>query len=169
MGFHIFKNRLIANIDWNGKKPESGFPYTFGKDAMAGGKPMGAITEFTLHTPFSLRAIQDKVTSQSGVLDPESPTGYRKWDAGKQSMEVFQPDTPKPDLFGVPVMTLVGFYDPDQSGEPFAFPLIYPALYGTGATPFPRNPTQALPRPPADHLLAPSHECHWAQLPVPAP
>ena len=134
-GFHIFKRRLIANIDWNGKKPESGFPYTFGKDAMAGGKPMGAITEFTLHTPFSLRAIQDKVSSQSGVLDPQSPTGYRKWNAESQAMEVFKPDTPKPDLFGVPVMTLVGFYDPVQNAESMTS-FIYPALYGNWGNAF---------------------------------
>ncbi len=134
-GFHIFKKRLIANVDWNGKKPEEGFPYGFGKDAMAGGSPMGAITEFTLHTPFSLREIQEKISSQSGILDPQSPTGYRKWDAGKQSMEVFQPDTPKPDLFGVPVMTLVGFYDPDQSGKPMPS-FIYPALYGNWGNAF---------------------------------
>ena len=133
-GFHIFKNRLIGNLDWNGKKPESGLPYSFGKDAMAGGKPLGAISEFTLHTPFSLRAIQDKVTAQSGVLDPKSPTGYRKWNPEKQSMEVFETTTPKPDLFGVSVMTLVGFYDPDQSDPMPSF--IYPALYGNWGNAF---------------------------------
>lgn len=133
-GYHIFKRRLIANLDWNGKKPDSPFPYRFGKDAMAGGKPLGGIGEFTLHTPFSLRAIQDNLASQSGVLDPESPTGYRKWNSEKQALEVFEAPTPKPDLFGVPVMTLVGFYDPVQTDSMPTF--IYPALYGNWGNAF---------------------------------
>ncbi|MDE0820735.1 MAG: M66 family metalloprotease [Opitutales bacterium] len=133
-GYHLFKHRLIANLDWNGKRPKSGLPYGFGRDAMAGGKPMGVVSEFTLHTPFSLRAIQDKVGSQSGVLDSSSPTGYRKWNSEKQAMEAFNASTPKPDLFGVQVMTLVGFYDPVQPNGMHTF--IYPALYGNWGNAF---------------------------------
>jgi hypothetical protein len=127
-GYNLFKNRFIANIDWNGKRPETEFPYGFGHDAMAGGKPMGGVSVFTLHTPFSLRLIQENVGSQSGVLDPSSPTGYRKWNQEKQTMEVFDSGTPKPNQFGIPVMTLLGMYDPELSSEMTHF--IYPALYG---------------------------------------
>ena len=127
-GYNLFKNRLLANIDWNGKRPDTEFPYGFGRDAMAGGKPMGGVSLFTLHTPFSLRLIQDKVGSQSGVLDLESPTGYRKWNQEKQALEVFESKTPKPQKVGVRVMTLLGMYDPQQSPDMTHF--IYPALYG---------------------------------------
>jgi hypothetical protein len=128
-GYNLFKNRFIGNLAWNGKAPEQGdFPYRFGHDAMAGGKPMGTVSEFTLYTPFSLNMIQEKVSAESGVLDESSSTGYRKWDAEKQAMTVFEPGTPKPDRVGVPVMTLLGMYDPVQPSDNESF--IYPALYG---------------------------------------
>jgi hypothetical protein len=95
---------------------------------MAGGKPMGRVSVFTLHTPFSLNMIQQKVGGESGVLDPGSPTGYRKWDAKKQMMVVSEVSSPKPDRIGVPVVTLVGMYDPIQPSDMPSF--IYPALYG---------------------------------------
>lgn len=128
-GYNLFKNRFVANIAWNGKRPEnSDFPYVFGHDAMAGGKPMGTVSKFTLHTPFSLKMIQDKVGSQSGILDTTSPTGYRKWDPETKSLVVHETEFPKPDKTGVPVMTLLGMYDPVQPSERESF--IYPALYG---------------------------------------
>lgn len=127
-GFHLFKHRLIGNLDWNGKRSESKLPYTFGKDAMAGGAPMGPVSVFTLHTPFSLMLIQDKITEQSGVLAPEQSSGYARWDAKKQALVPSTVDTPRPDKIGIPVVTLVGFYDPDPKHEMPSF--IYPALYG---------------------------------------
>ena len=127
-GYNLFKNRLIGNLSWNDKRPEGDFPYGFGSDAMAGGKPMGKISMFTLYTPFSLNMIQNKVGGESGILDPNSPTGYRKWDAKKQSMVVSKVNSPKPDRIGIPVMTLLGMYDPIQPSEMPSF--IYPALYG---------------------------------------
>ncbi len=127
-GYSLFKNRLIGNLSWNGKRPEGDFPYGFGSDAMAGGKPMGSVSVFTLHTPFSLNMIQQKVGGESGVLDLDSATGYRKWDAKKQLMVVSKVDTPKPNQIGVPVVTLVGMYDPIQPSDMPSF--IYPALYG---------------------------------------
>ena len=128
-GYNLFKNRFIANIAWNGKtNSEESFPYSFGHDAMAGGKPMGAVSRFTLHTPFSLNMIQEKVGKESGILDPSSPTGYRKWDSEKQEMVISKVGSPKPDRVGVPVMTLLGIYDPVQPSDNESF--IYPALYG---------------------------------------
>lgn len=127
-GYNLFKDRLIGNVSWNGKRPGGDFPYGFGFDAMAGGKPLGEVSVFTLHTPFSLNMIQQKVGEQSGVLDPDSPTGYRKWNAQKQEMVVSKVDSPKPDQIGVPVVTLLGMYDPIQPSELPSF--IYPALYG---------------------------------------
>jgi hypothetical protein len=133
-GFNQFKHRLIGNLNWNGAPADSNLPYSFGKDAMAGGAPMGPISQFTLHTPFSLMTIQEKVTDQSGVLDSESPTGYSRWNAAKQSLVAAEVETPRPDKVGVPVATLVGFYDPEP---PHALPsFIYPALYGNWGTVF---------------------------------
>ena len=144
-GYHLFKNRLIANIAWNGNRPETGdFPYGFGHDAMAGGKPMGTVTKFTLHTPFSLNMIQQKVGAESGVLDASSATGYKKWDEQEQKMKVAEVASPKPDRIGVPVMTLLGMYDPVQPSESPSF--IYPALYGNWGNVFsPETITQSDP------------------------
>jgi len=127
-GFNQFKHRLIGNLDWNGKRSESKQTYPWGKDAMAGGKPMGPVSVFTLHTPFSLMLIQDKITAQSGILAPDHETGYARWDAKKQSLVTATVETPKPDKIGIPVVTLVGMYDPDPKHELTSF--IYPALYG---------------------------------------
>ncbi len=127
-GFHQFKHRFIGNLNWNGPTNTGRFPYEFGKDAMAGGAPMGPISEFTLHTPYSLMEIQQKISDQSGSLSQESPTGYVKWDAEKQSMVTAEVETPKPDKTGINVVTLVGFYDPKERHDLPSF--IYPALYG---------------------------------------
>ncbi len=127
-GFDLFKHRLIGNLSWNGKPSDSNLPYAFGKDAMAGGSPMGPISVFTLHTPFSLMLMQQKITEQSGVLAPEHPSGYARWDAEKQALVPAKVDTPRPDKTGIPVVTLVGFYDPEPKHELTSF--IYPALYG---------------------------------------
>jgi hypothetical protein len=127
-GFNQFKHRLIGNLNWNGKRSGTKSAYPFGKDAMAGGAPMGSVSVFTLHTPFSLMLIQDKITSQSGVIDLDSTTGYTRWDGKKQSLVPSAVKTPKPDKTGIPVVTLVGVYDPDSKHELPSF--IYPALYG---------------------------------------
>ncbi|MDC0278620.1 M66 family metalloprotease [bacterium] len=133
-GYNIFKNRFIGNLDWNGKRPDAEFPYGFGKDAMAGGKPLGAVSVFTHHTPFSLKMIQDKVGSESGVLSDNSPSGYQNWDSQRQTMVDMEVEYPKPDRIGVPVMTLLGMYDPIQPSERQSF--IYPALYGNWGNAF---------------------------------
>ncbi len=125
-GYNMFKHRLIANIDWNRGKGTAEMPYAYGTDAMASGRPMGPLSVFTLHTPYALKLIQAKVASQSGILDADSPTGYKKWNQDKQALENWKVETPKPDKFGVPVMTLVGFYDPQHKLTSY----IYPALYG---------------------------------------
>lgn len=101
---------------------------------------MGKISVFTLYTPFSLNMIQQKVGSESGVLDLSSPTGYRKWDAQKQELIVSKVRSPKPDRVGVPVMTLVGMYDPIQPSEMQSF--IYPALYGNWGNVFSPDTTR---------------------------
>ncbi|MDX1565981.1 MAG: M66 family metalloprotease, partial [Phycisphaeraceae bacterium] len=125
-GYHLFKHRLIANVDWNRGKGTDKFPYEFGRDAMASGRPMGPLSVFTLHTPYALKLIQAKITAQSGVLDAASPTGYKKWDAEKQALVESFVGLPRPDRIGAAVVTLVGFYDPQHKLTTY----IYPALYG---------------------------------------
>jgi hypothetical protein len=146
-GFNLFKHRLIGNLDWNGARPEKKEKqtYAYGRDAMAGGQPMGPISVFTLHTPFSLMQIQEKITAQSGVLASESPSGYRRWDAQRQMMVDWEVGTPKPDQSGVPVVTLVGFYDPDPKHPLPSF--IYPALYGNWGNVF--TPATLMAKDPA--------------------
>ena len=127
-GYNLFKHRLVANVAWNGAAGDSDTPYPFGKDAMAGGAPMANTSVFTHHTPYSLKLIQANITAQSGVLDSASPTGYSRWDPASQTMIKLDAATPKPDNVGVPVMTLVGVYDPKPDHAFTTY--IYPALYG---------------------------------------
>ncbi len=127
-GYNLFKHRLVANVAWNGGAVEGDIPYLFGRDAMAGGAPMGPTSVFTHHTPYSLKLIQANITAQSGVLDSASSTGYSRWDPDSQRMVELDAPTPKPDKIGVPVMTLVGVYDPEPEHALTSY--IYPALHG---------------------------------------
>ena len=125
---------------------ESFLGHEFGKDAMAGGGgPMyPSIMDFTMHTPYMLYRIQNgEGTGNQGKgkglelganWDKNSETGLVKWDAECKCMKPWSvtplddfSDLPrKPIEQGVPVATLVGFYDPQSTLKTY----IYPALHG---------------------------------------
>jgi ToxR activated gene A lipoprotein domain len=85
--------------------------------------------------------IQNNLTAQSGILDATSASGYTSWNASTQTLVDKVVGTPKPDQSGVPVMTLLGYYDPQAAMNGFndhvnggkKFPndngFIVPALY----------------------------------------
>ena len=116
---------------------------SFGLDAMAGGAPLSGFNRFTLYTPNSAAIIQRFLESKA-VFDASSPTGFSKWNDSTARMEPYQHRVEmtgagkdpkenaergsdrKPVAFGVPVVTLIGYYDPD--GEKLSY--IYPALHG---------------------------------------
>lgn len=116
---------------------------SFGLDAMAGGSPFSGFNRFTLYTPNTAAIIQ-RFLEGKAVFDASSPTGFSKWNPGTARMEPYRhrvlngatgkepkDDTErgeerKPLLHGVPVVTLIGYYDP--AGEKRTY--IYPALHG---------------------------------------
>ena len=129
------------------KCQESFLGHQFGKDAMAGGGgPMyPSISYFTMHTPYVLYRIQNgDGTGKKGegiglekyaTWDKTSPTGLIKWDTECNCMKPWsvtpeedETDYPrKPVNIGIPVTTLVGFYDPELTMRTY----IYPALHGS--------------------------------------
>jgi hypothetical protein len=154
-GYDIFRQRFIGTVYWQTpattasidtnsttyKKEAYAGKYTWNTDAMGGGGTSGNISVFTQHTGYSTFLIQNNLVGSSGVLDASSATGYKFWNATTQTMTDKVVGTPKPDQMGVPVMTLLGYYDPQLAMNGFndhvaggkKFPndngFIFPALY----------------------------------------
>ena len=146
-GYMSHRKRMRANIHWwRGKNDGmSGQPvlddtYSFGTDAMAGGHYSSSLSSYTHYTGYSTKIkIQDHF--DRAMWSEKSPTGYVKWNAATKKMEEHSPSVPtnqavnwfnsvdgkflRPRLFGVPVVTLLGGYDPDTGKA-----LMYPALRG---------------------------------------
>ncbi len=96
-GWDADKNRLIPNFSpiRSGKETclegQCQSPFdgrTFGTDAMAGGAPLSGFNRFTLYTPNTAAIIQQFFESKA-VFDANSPTGFRKWNAGTGQMEPY--------------------------------------------------------------------------------
>ena len=139
--FDTFLDRYVANLRWlddakdvtNPEAQKDGLsvaPYkglfSYNKDSMGSGDPSQSLfSRYTFYTPYSSYLIQENL-KVSGMLDPNSPTGYSYWDENEQKYKTKVVDYPKPDKFGIKVMTLLGFYDPEGKLPTY----IYPALYG---------------------------------------
>lgn len=134
-GYNGYLNRMIGNVDWTSPAnnvtiddvvtPPFKNLYSFGLDAMAGGYPMGKLSTLTHHTGYSAKLIQSSFVN-TPVLRKESATGYAIWDNTRKLMVDYASTHAKPTQFGVPVVTLIGYYDP-LGKLPST---IYPALYG---------------------------------------
>lgn len=145
-GYIAYRKRMRANLHWTRGKTDgmSGMPiyadsYSFGTDAMSGGHYASALSNYTHYTGYSTKVrIQPSLDRPMWAAD--SNTGYRKWNATTRKMEDFQPKVPtsnnvwynstdgnylKPRLFGVPVFTILGGYDPVTNAA-----VLYPALRG---------------------------------------
>lgn len=61
----------------------------FNHDAMAGGWASSPLSAYTLHTPYSLKHIQDHLESKA-VFAKDSGTGFRKWNPETKTMEEFE-------------------------------------------------------------------------------
>ena len=147
-GYIGYRKRMRANLHWSRAKDAGlwGMPvfentYSFASDAMSGGHYASALSDYTHYTGFSTQTkIQPSLDKP--VLTPGSVTGYTKWNASTRAMESFAPEVPAnrptdqptvwynsasgkflaPLLQGVPVITLLGGYDPETDKA-----LIYPA------------------------------------------
>ncbi len=146
-GYIAFRNKMRGNLNWTATNlgdGSNGVPnflnkYAYGWDAMSGGATASNISKYTHYTGYSTY-LKIQPAFDRYVWDKNSPTGYKKWNATTRLMEVAQPKVPnsgnvwynsadgnylKPRLFGVPVYTILGGYDPvNQIG------LIYPAAKG---------------------------------------
>ncbi|MCU4582976.1 ricin-type beta-trefoil lectin domain protein [Acinetobacter gyllenbergii] len=146
-GYIAFRNKMRSNLNWtttNLGDGANGVPnflnkYAYGWDAMSGGATTSSISKYTHYTGYSTY-LRIQPAFDRYVWDASSPTGYKKWNATTRVMEVAQPKTPdsgnvwynrtdgnylKPKMFGVPVYTILGGYDPEvQIG------LVYPAAKG---------------------------------------
>jgi len=108
---------------------------TYGFDAMAGGSPFSSFNRFTLYTPNTSAIIQDFLETKA-VFDALSPTGFSKWNPRNARMEPYVHRIEvgsgtverKPRQFGVPVVTLVGYYDPAQQLRSYAYPALFGAM-----------------------------------------
>ncbi|GLK90497.1 hypothetical protein GCM10017655_35610 [Pseudomonas turukhanskensis] len=146
-GYDAFRNRLLGNLRWSAASASNNVEgvvtppfkdlYRYRQDPMAGGEPDGGISALTHHTGYSLKRVQQAMVGSSQI-DAASPTGYSRWDAARGAL-VPVADRKKPAQFGVPVVTLVGLYDP-QGQLPTT---MYPPLYGN------HGYTYDLPAPPA--------------------
>ncbi|MGE5863943.1 MAG: M66 family metalloprotease, partial [Rhizobacter sp.] len=158
-GYIGHRKRMRANLLWNRAITGGlqGVPvfegqYRFAPDAMSGGDFTSALSSYTHYTGRSTqKAIQPSLDKP--VPSPASPTGYTKWNAAARAMEAHAPTVPKQDtvwfnsangkflaprLHGVPVVTLLGGYDPETNKA-----LIYPAQRSNWGNVF-SLPTQAV-------------------------
>lgn len=159
-GFISYRKRMRANIHWTRAKTdhlagmaELDDTYTFTPDAMAGGSFASSLSRYTHYTGYSTK-IRIQPAFDRPVFSGDSPTGYRKWDATTRTMVDFAPAIPAspgsvwynsasgkflaPRRHGVPVVTLLGGYDPETNKA-----LIYPALRGNWGNVF-ALPSQAV-------------------------
>jgi hypothetical protein len=135
-GYDAFYQRMIGNLAWKGGVTNNVEGYVtppwkdlFGwnQDAMASGWPDGALSVYTHHTGYSAKRIQDTL-NKTPIIDQGSPTGYSVWNDGKQGYEPYDAGAyPKPVKSGIPVITLLGQYDPELKLPG----IIYPALFGS--------------------------------------
>ncbi len=143
-GYIANRNMMRGNLSWTATWKWDGangipnfknlFPY--GKDAMSGGYPDSNVSRYTHYTGYST-FLKIQPHFDRYVWDETSPTGYKKWNKTTREMEVAQPkmpnstapvwynadqNYPRPRVFGQPVITILGGYDPvNQVG------LLYPA------------------------------------------
>ena len=103
--------------------------YKFGTDSMAGGSPMWS-NRFTMYTPYVAKIIQSFLESKA-VWDPTSSTGFRKFNQSTKEMNEFanmSNGEKVPQLYRVPVTTIVGYYDPSPSRGLADY--VFPAMHG---------------------------------------
>lgn len=158
-GYIGYRKRMRANIHWSRGKDDglAGQPvldatYSFGTDAMSGGHYSSSLSHYTHYTGYSTqRSIQPSL--DRAVFSASSATGYMKWNAVTRAMEPFEPVVPKqrlvwynsangkfqpPRLHGVPVVTILGGYDPETNKA-----VLYPAARSNWGNVY-RLPTTAV-------------------------
>lgn len=143
-GYIPYRNMMRGNLIWGSTTlwdAGTGMAnflsmYPHSRDSMAGGAPASSVSRYTHYTGYSTW-LKIQPHFDRYVWDESSPTGYKKWNKETRQMEVAQPvmpnstspvwyqagqNYPRPRIFGQPVITILGGYDPvNQVG------LLYPA------------------------------------------
>ncbi|MEC6899832.1 M66 family metalloprotease [Photobacterium piscicola] len=137
-GWDARYKRFIGNIHWsnaaitmtNEHSGESVPPFAnefrFMREAMGGGENAltGLISHYTLEHPIATRVTQDWF-NRSNNIDTNSTTGYVKWDQISQRYVESETGFFAADQQGVPVITVLGIYDPTENNPSQIYPLIY--------------------------------------------
>ncbi|AUI85964.1 peptidase M66 [Vibrio azureus] len=135
-GWDALHRRFIGNLHWTGEAstndvggevvPPFAGEFRFTRDAQAGGEgaKLGTISYYTLEHPTQSRKVQAWLNKGFNV-DLSSSTGYVQWNQDTHSYEEAQTDTPAPLQAGVPVLTLLGIYDPSNEFASQVYPVIY--------------------------------------------
>ncbi|CBL44758.1 similar to toxr-activated gene A protein, TagA [gamma proteobacterium HdN1] len=148
-GFIGHRNRLRSSV-WgianggetigactNGSKTFNAGDFMFARDSMSGGNyGTSALSRYTFYTSFSARNIQLDLDNWY-IADTDYTSGYKQWDTTTGRYEEVTAPTlsgksaPVATQVGVPVVTILGGYDPLDSkynpGERRA--VIYPAMH----------------------------------------
>lgn len=139
-GYDAYKNRMRANVEWNSNPANyifqdkyyiTPFQETYGwnKDSMAGGIADSAISRYTHNTARSTRQIQKNIEGRYFLSD-EKNNGeyhYRAWnkvinDYTTTLAENFDNNRINPTEKGVPVITILGGYDPQSPYNAVLYP-----------------------------------------------
>lgn len=140
-GYDAYKNRMRANVEWNSNPANyifqdkyyiTPFQETYGwnKDSMAGGIADSAISRYTHNTARSTRQIQKNIEGRYFLSDEKNSEGkyyYIGWDKSareyKQATEAnFVNNRINPTEKGVPVITILGGYDPQSPYNAVLYP-----------------------------------------------
>ncbi|PST89599.1 glycosyl transferase [Photobacterium sp. NCIMB 13483] len=137
-GWDARYQRFIGNLHWsdaaitmtNEHSGESVPPFAnefrFMREAMGGGENTltGLISHYTLEHPIAARVTQDWF-NRSNNMDTNSRTGYVKWDQISQHYVESETGFAAAEQQGVPVITVLGIYDPTENNPSQIYPLIY--------------------------------------------
>lgn len=139
-GYDAYKHRMRANVAWN-SNPDSytfynhyitPFQETYGwnKDSMAGGWADSAISRYTHNTARSTRQIQKNIEGRYFLSDEKNSNGeyfYKYWNKQERKYEQvtdsnFTSKRINPTAKGVPVITILGGYDPQSPYNAVLYP-----------------------------------------------
>lgn len=133
-GWDALYNRFVGNINWSrsaytnnvGGEIVPPFANEFGylTDAQADGYAQGIVSRYTLHHPKMNRRAASWFNS-ANILDSNSSTGYSRWDQSLQRYVEANVDYAAPQQQGVPVITILGIYDPTEKNPSQIYPLVY--------------------------------------------
>ncbi len=142
-GYDAYHNRMRANVAWNSGGGTEEFmqyfispfqaTYNWNKDSMAGGWADSAISRYTHNTAMTTRQIQQNIKDRYFLSDSKIANDYKymQWDSANKKVELagditFLQNRISPTEKGVPVITILGGYDPDTPSKS----VLYPRLRG---------------------------------------